>query len=113
MYWSPYPKPFLENLAARIWRDVHEPPAWVIFDNTASGAAFGDALALVEALRFRGTLLDARAGDRKVPLARSPDSAQSQRRREGHTIFEIAAVTPEPVRAEGRASRSNGPARPT
>jgi uncharacterized protein YecE (DUF72 family) len=45
MYWSPYQPTFIDALAMRLAAD---PAAerWCIFDNTASGAATGDALAL-------------------------------------------------------------------
>ena len=45
-YRSPYSQTFLDDLAARL-RDGD----WCIFDNTASGAALGNALDLVERLR--------------------------------------------------------------
>lgn len=45
MYFSPYAPAFLEALAAAIHR-LEADEAWVIFDNTASGAAAADALAL-------------------------------------------------------------------
>lgn len=45
MYVSPYAPAALEALAAQV-AAVQSAEAWVIFDNTASGAAAGDALAL-------------------------------------------------------------------
>jgi uncharacterized protein YecE (DUF72 family) len=45
MYWSAYEPAFLETLATEISR-LEANEAWVIFDNTASGAAAADALAL-------------------------------------------------------------------
>lgn len=44
MYWSAYPQAALQGLAAALAEDPE--PTWVIFDNTASGAAAADALAL-------------------------------------------------------------------
>ena len=44
MYWSDYPPPFLDALRARLAERVAE--TWCIFDNTAAGAALGNALAL-------------------------------------------------------------------
>jgi uncharacterized protein YecE (DUF72 family) len=46
MYYTAYTENFLQSLATTI---AHQPQAqnvWCIFDNTASGAAFGDALTL-------------------------------------------------------------------
>ncbi|HZH47275.1 MAG TPA: DUF72 domain-containing protein [Roseococcus sp.] len=45
IYRSPYPQPFLAHVAERI--AGREGPAWCILDNTATGAAAGDALALL------------------------------------------------------------------
>jgi uncharacterized protein YecE (DUF72 family) len=45
MYYSSYETPFLENLARRV-DEARTADVWVIFDNTASGVALGDALAL-------------------------------------------------------------------
>jgi uncharacterized protein YecE (DUF72 family) len=52
MYYSPYPEPYLQSLAATI---VQHPAKeiWCIFDNTASGAALGNALALKSFLRIK------------------------------------------------------------
>jgi uncharacterized protein YecE (DUF72 family) len=47
-YRSPYADVFLESLAARL-----EPGDWCIFDNTASGAALPNAVALMSRLRAR------------------------------------------------------------
>jgi len=44
MYWSAYPEAALNGLAAVVAEDPA--PTWVMFDNTASGAAAADALAL-------------------------------------------------------------------
>lgn len=49
MYYSPYSQEYLEGLAARL-RERAEGEAWCIFDNTAAGAAAGDALRLVALL---------------------------------------------------------------
>ncbi len=48
MYYSAYGAEYLEGLARAVQGDAE---AWVIFDNTASGAALGDALELRELLR--------------------------------------------------------------
>ncbi|HVM16186.1 MAG TPA: DUF72 domain-containing protein [Gaiellaceae bacterium] len=45
-YRSSYPDEYLDALAARL-----EPGDWCIFDNTASGAALGNAVGLLERLR--------------------------------------------------------------
>jgi uncharacterized protein YecE (DUF72 family) len=47
MYASPYPSAALDRLAAQLL-EAHSRGAetWCIFDNTASGAAFGNALGL-------------------------------------------------------------------
>lgn len=45
MYYSAYEAPFLDALAAKV-EAVQASDVWVIFDNTASGVALGDALAL-------------------------------------------------------------------
>jgi uncharacterized protein YecE (DUF72 family) len=45
MYYSAYPDTYLESLAATIAQQKAK-ETWCIFDNTASGAAFGDALSL-------------------------------------------------------------------
>ena len=49
MYFSPYETPFLDALAGQVKASVAE-IVWVVFDNTASGAALGDALALQDRL---------------------------------------------------------------
>jgi uncharacterized protein YecE (DUF72 family) len=51
MYYSAYDDAFIENVAARMRRALrHGGTAWCIFDNTASGAAIPNALALTDAL---------------------------------------------------------------
>jgi uncharacterized protein YecE (DUF72 family) len=45
MYYSAYPETYLQALAATIHQQSTK-EIWCIFDNTASGAAFGDALSL-------------------------------------------------------------------
>jgi uncharacterized protein YecE (DUF72 family) len=45
MYYSAYPETYLQALAATINQQSAK-EIWCIFDNTASGAAFGDALSL-------------------------------------------------------------------
>ncbi len=50
-YHSSYPDEFLDRLAARLTREAAAGiPVWCIFDNTASGAATANALALLERL---------------------------------------------------------------
>ncbi|MBK7976348.1 MAG: DUF72 domain-containing protein [Deltaproteobacteria bacterium] len=63
MYHSSYPKPYLHGLATRLTHARGSAPAWVIFDNTAAGAAAANALALVQELR------------RATPSAATPKSA--------------------------------------
>jgi uncharacterized protein YecE (DUF72 family) len=46
MYYSTYPETYLRTLAATI-EQQHAEEIWCIFDNTASGAALGDAQTLV------------------------------------------------------------------
>lgn len=46
MYYSAYTEPFLQSLAAVITHQHQTVNIWCIFDNTASGAALGDALTL-------------------------------------------------------------------
>ena len=48
VYYSPYETPRLEALAETV-----DDQAWVIFDNTASGAATGDALTLQDLVAGR------------------------------------------------------------
>jgi uncharacterized protein YecE (DUF72 family) len=43
-YYSSYPETYLQSLSTNIAQSLKE--IWCIFDNTASGAAFGDALSL-------------------------------------------------------------------
>lgn len=50
MYYSAYPDAFLDMLAQRIRALKRQKTAWVIFDNTAAGAATGNALALRQRL---------------------------------------------------------------
>lgn len=47
MYYSGYTPDWLAALASRLQSRPENTEAWVIFDNTASGAALGDALELV------------------------------------------------------------------
>ena len=52
IYHSPYPATLVDALSVRIRRAAREGhDIWCIFDNTASGAAAGDALALQDALQ--------------------------------------------------------------
>jgi uncharacterized protein YecE (DUF72 family) len=46
MYYTQYSEPFLKTLASGITTQHHAAEVWCIFDNTASGAALGDAIAL-------------------------------------------------------------------
>ena len=46
VYYSEYPPQFLTELAQGIREMLHERPVWCIFDNTAEGAATGNALAM-------------------------------------------------------------------
>jgi uncharacterized protein YecE (DUF72 family) len=46
IYYSGYTKPFLQSLATTIARQHQAEEVWCIFDNTASGAALGDAQTL-------------------------------------------------------------------
>ena len=51
MYYSSYPGDYLEGLATQIRvRLARSEEVWCIFDNTASGAALGNALTLAQAL---------------------------------------------------------------
>jgi len=51
MYYSPYEPQLLQALAARIAQAAAAgAEVWCIFDNTASGAATGDALTLAKLL---------------------------------------------------------------
>jgi uncharacterized protein YecE (DUF72 family) len=51
MYYSAYPLSFLEHLSARLLKHLESTPAvYCIFDNTASGAALGNALSLLDLL---------------------------------------------------------------
>jgi hypothetical protein len=54
MYYSAYDAPLLQALAARLRQAVEEgAECWCIFDNTAAGAAAGNALALQRQLEER------------------------------------------------------------
>ena len=48
MYYSAYEAPFITALARRL--EAVRGPVWCVFDNTAEGAALGDALATMEEL---------------------------------------------------------------
>lgn len=54
VYWSAYDNTWLDGLAERLLADPAD-DAWCIFDNTASGAAAANALALSERLQRVGT----------------------------------------------------------
>ena len=49
MYYSAYEAPYITALAKRL--RSHTGPVWCIFDNTAAGAALGDALSTAAALQ--------------------------------------------------------------
>jgi uncharacterized protein YecE (DUF72 family) len=49
-YYSEYKDEWLQQLATKLRSRPAETEAWVIFDNTASGAALGNALTLAEAM---------------------------------------------------------------
>jgi uncharacterized protein YecE (DUF72 family) len=49
MYYSAYEPPFISALVRRL--EAERVPAWCIFDNTAEGAALGDALSVVNKLK--------------------------------------------------------------
>lgn len=51
MYWSSYDEAYLERLADTIRRSPSTAEVWVIFDNTASGAALQNALQLAAVLQ--------------------------------------------------------------
>jgi uncharacterized protein YecE (DUF72 family) len=51
MYYSDYTEPFLQSLARRIADQHQTADVWCIFDNTASGAALGNAHALGSLLK--------------------------------------------------------------
>lgn len=48
MYYSSYSQDYLAQLAADLAAHAPQSPAWVIFDNTASGAALANALTVLE-----------------------------------------------------------------
>jgi uncharacterized protein YecE (DUF72 family) len=55
MYYSDYTEPFLQSLAITIAHHHKTGDVWCIFDNTASGAALGNALALERLLAARNS----------------------------------------------------------
>ena len=56
IYYSSYDAAYLDALAARIESDLAaDRTVWCIFDNTAAGAAAGNALGLMERLECRTT----------------------------------------------------------
>jgi uncharacterized protein YecE (DUF72 family) len=62
MYYSPYDEPFIEAVAARIIEARNaDADVWCIFDNTASGAAVPNALALMRTIQ--GGLAGRMAGE--------------------------------------------------
>lgn len=54
MYYSAYARDFLERLARNLQAETRATQAWCIFDNTAAGAATGDALKMLTLLARRG-----------------------------------------------------------
>ena len=58
MYYSAYPEKYLQALAAAIMKQ-HAKEVWCIFDNTASGAALGDAQTLVGLVKYFSVNLSA------------------------------------------------------
>lgn len=51
IYDSSYPDEFLEGVKSRLSADADGAPTWCIFDNTAQGAATGNALDVLEGVR--------------------------------------------------------------
>jgi len=51
VYYSAYSEAYLEALATTLRAAARSVPVWCIFDNTAQGAATGDALAVAERMR--------------------------------------------------------------
>lgn len=61
MYYSSYTEAYLAQLADDLMAELSRPPhgngpAWAIFDNTASGAALGNALTVVDACAQESTV---------------------------------------------------------
>ncbi len=100
MYHSSYPKPFLHGLATRLASARTGSPAWVIFDNTAAGAAAANALGLVREL----ARLAARAASRS-PSARGSASLAMTK----PVSAEPAAKAPSRAAARTRTSRTTPP----
>ena len=65
MYWSPYDTERLRWFA-RILEDESSAQRWCVFDNTASGAALGNALAFVELLKASYSAIKARSPRRSA-----------------------------------------------
>ena len=61
MYYSAYPETYLQTLAAAIEKQ-HAKEIWCIFDNTALGAALGDARTLADLVKYCSTNLSANPG---------------------------------------------------
>jgi uncharacterized protein YecE (DUF72 family) len=55
MYWSRYAPDGIEARGRELRRWPAAADAWCVFDNTASGAAIGNALELCNALRVQGS----------------------------------------------------------
>ncbi len=65
VYYSSYPEDYLDALATRLVAASQLAPVWCIFDNTAAGAATGNALDLqrhIERLHTTGGTLDGASG---------------------------------------------------
>ncbi|MFN7953514.1 MAG: DUF72 domain-containing protein [bacterium] len=73
MYHSSYPRPFLRGLAERLLAERSNAGVWVIFDNTAAGAAAANALALVANLSRPASPPRSPRPRRAAPSTRSRD----------------------------------------
>ncbi len=79
MYYSSYAPEVLRALADRLrLATLSGTPAWCIFDNTASGAAVTDALALQDLLGPVHTVFTSANGFKTAPI-KAPDDAQAGR----------------------------------
>lgn len=54
MYYSPYPPEYLQRMTELVSEEARQRETWVIFDNTASGEALGNALDLQELCNEQG-----------------------------------------------------------
>lgn len=107
MYHSSYPKPYLHGLAARLIGARGSAPAWVIFDNTAAGAAAANALALTTELGRQASVAAARRAattrpsPAKAPVAKPNARAAGRMSRSGRR----SASTPPPEQPPRRSRR--------